>query len=1001
MKQIKRLCKRFLAFALMLTMVSLPGNVLANSPWLPDIFVFFNGQRMEFDQPPVIVNDRTMVPFRAIFEAFGADIEWDGEQRRITATHPYQPRIVLDIGSERAFVSGQPHYLDAAPFIVAETGRTLVPIRFISEAYGAEVDWDNENRNVIIRTTSTPINFEFDFDNIEIADVPLWEDAEDEYIIGSAFLDPSADDYLGDWHPTFRRHLAGGYYFNAVGRRMSEATYREMLAERDRIVAQIIRPGMSDFEIIRAAHNWLVYNVSYNNDVWSRERLERTGSGWNPNFRHVRYPSEHQFAWSALVHRTTVCAGYADALIYLLEPFGIRAIYVYGPTNIGLHAWNMVRLNNNWYHIDPTWNRQVTNGFPLVLYRWFMISDADLRSQGGSWNWNASRTWREADSPVAPRTHAFNRPVPIWDAGLGRFRNRTAQDDMTFNIQVSTSPANAGWAASNPTSTRPGQGVALNAQANSGFAFERWEVVSGGISFRNQSGTTAAFTMPTNDVHVRAVFRQTEQTGNVTVSVNNFGWGTATASPDTNVTQGSWVSLQADPSIGFEFERWEVVSGTAGIQNIGSASTGFSMPTGNVSVRAVFRQAGPGQTGSVTVSVNNSQWGTATASPNSNVTQGSWVNLQANPNTGFEFDRWEVVSGTANIQNTAAASTGFSMPTGAVSVRAVFRQAGQAQGQSVTVSVNNSQWGSATANPASNVTQGAWVNLQANANTGFEFDRWEVVSGTASIQNTTAASTSFQMPSGAVSVRAVFRQIQTFTVSVSVNNNQAGTATASPNTNVHQADWVNLNAMPNTGFEFDRWEVVSGAITLSDPQNPWASFQMPVSNVSVRAVFRQIQTFTVNVSANDSQAGTATASPNTNVTQGGWVNLQANANTGFEFDRWEVVSGGITLQNPQNSGASFQMSAGDVTVRAIFRQMQTFTVNVNVSPSHAGTVSASHHTNILQGEAVTLQANPNSGYVFSHWEVLSGNISINPTQLGIGFEMPAGDVSLTAVFVPE
>jgi len=146
--------------------------IFANTYNAGEIYVYFNDQRMDFDQPPVIVNDRTMVPFRAIFEAFGAEIQWNQEQQRVTADHPTMPRIVLDIGSDRAFVSGQPYYLDAAPFVAAETSRTLVPIRFISEVYGADVRWDNDARNVII--TAGPYDL--------FTDMSDWIDLADDYI---------------------------------------------------------------------------------------------------------------------------------------------------------------------------------------------------------------------------------------------------------------------------------------------------------------------------------------------------------------------------------------------------------------------------------------------------------------------------------------------------------------------------------------------------------------------------------------------------------------------------------------------------------------------------------------------------------------------------------------------------------------------------------------------------------------------------------------------------
>jgi len=985
MWKIKQLCKRALAFVLALTMLSLPQGVFAN-PELGEIYVYFNGQRMEFDQPPIIVNDRTMVPFRAIFEAFGAEVEWNQEYRRVMAHHEQVGSVALFIGQETGFVNWVPFELDAAPFVTHDTERTLVPIRFVSESLGAAVEWDDYNRNVIITTNEMPY----------VPEIPEWE----TYTGGSGVLEVEYFFDVYDWSVWPRNEIRGIFYYNTRGWQMSVNTYREMIAERDRIIAQIIRPGMSDFEILRTVHYWLVSNVSYNHDVWSWERQRATGDGWNPHFRHVRYEFEHQFAWSALVLRTTVCAGYTDALIYLLEPFGIEAIYVYGPTADVSHAWNMVRLGGNWYHVDTTWNRMENNGHPLVIYDWFMISDSALRSQGGSNNWSASSTWQAAGSPVAPRTRSFDRPTVLWDHNLGRWRNRTAQDDMSFNITASSNIQGAGNVTVNPSSSRPGQWVVVNAHANQGYRFERWEIVSGGITFHSQSGAWATFVMPANNVSIRAVFTQTHQTGNVSVSVSNTQAGTASANPHANVLQGNWVSLQAHANPGFEFEHWEVVQGNFSITSPHSATTGFAMPAGNASVRAIFRQAG--QQGTVTTSVNNAQWGTATANPNTNVAAGQWVNLQAHANSGLEFDRWEIVSGTAQIQNINSSSTGFSMPQGAVSVRAVFRQVAQDQRFALNLTVNNTAAGTASASVTTNIVAGGIIMLNVNPNHGFEFSHWEIVSGGGTLHDPFPNSTTreFTMPASNVTLRAVFREQaqQRHSVTVSVNNTQAGEAWVNQGTNVLPGTNMTMHANPWLGFEFERWEVVSGSVSIQNPTSADnASFVMPSSNVSIRAIFRTAQTFSVTVTAS---GGTATASPNSGLLGGGWetVSLQAQPNPGFEFSHWEVLSGGIPT--PDGWFATFQMPSNNVSVRAVFRELLTLTATPN-DPSR-GTVFTTWATELREGDRVYVSAMPNFGFEFSHWEVISGNPSIsNPSSPDIGISMPSSNVSLRAVFVPN
>lgn len=108
-----------------------------------EIKVFLNGLEIEFDVSPYIKNGRTMVPFRAIFEALGVDISWNGVNRTIMATND-TTQIYIEIGKAFAYVNGYKVNLDAEAEIVE--GRTFVPLRFVSENAGADVSWDGAKR---------------------------------------------------------------------------------------------------------------------------------------------------------------------------------------------------------------------------------------------------------------------------------------------------------------------------------------------------------------------------------------------------------------------------------------------------------------------------------------------------------------------------------------------------------------------------------------------------------------------------------------------------------------------------------------------------------------------------------------------------------------------------------------------------------------------------------------------------------------------------------------
>ena len=160
MKKILTMC---LAFAISFALFTISATADT-----PEINVILNGAGIEFDVPPQIIDNRTMVPMRAIFEVLGYEIEWDGETQMITATasNLWWHQLWLTIGSNimvryQTDGAGQegnfpavmieiPIELDVPPQIV--NNRTLVPLRAIAEATGAEVEWIEATRTVVITT---------------------------------------------------------------------------------------------------------------------------------------------------------------------------------------------------------------------------------------------------------------------------------------------------------------------------------------------------------------------------------------------------------------------------------------------------------------------------------------------------------------------------------------------------------------------------------------------------------------------------------------------------------------------------------------------------------------------------------------------------------------------------------------------------------------------------------------------------------------------------------
>lgn len=111
------------------------------------ISIFLNDSKLVFDTLPLIENGRTMVPMRAIFEALGAQVKWDERSKSVTCVKD-DKKIVLTIGSNQAIFDSGSYTLETAPKIV--NGRTLVPLRFVSESLGTEVLWNETKHKVSV-----------------------------------------------------------------------------------------------------------------------------------------------------------------------------------------------------------------------------------------------------------------------------------------------------------------------------------------------------------------------------------------------------------------------------------------------------------------------------------------------------------------------------------------------------------------------------------------------------------------------------------------------------------------------------------------------------------------------------------------------------------------------------------------------------------------------------------------------------------------------------------
>lgn len=156
------------------------------------------------------------------------------------------------------------------------------------------------------------------------------------------------------------------------------AEYRETseqsaaVAKRSKaMLKELLDPGMDDEEKVRAIHDWIVRHVRYDESL-------------------SRYT-----AYEALTLRSAVCQGYALLAYRMLNDAGIETRIVEGTVDSGDHAWNLVRLNGGWHHLDATWDDPLPDRGNEVSHNYYLLSDSEMAKD---------HKWTK-DYPEAPESY--------------------------------------------------------------------------------------------------------------------------------------------------------------------------------------------------------------------------------------------------------------------------------------------------------------------------------------------------------------------------------------------------------------------------------------------------------------------------------------------------------------------------------------------------------------------------------------------------------------------
>ena len=336
---------------------------------------------------------------------------------------------------------------------------------------------------------------------------------------------------------------------------------------------------------------------------------------------------------------------------------------------------------------------------------------------------------------------------------------------------------------------------------------------------------------------------------------------------------------------------------------------------------------------------------------------------------GYQFVRWEVVSGIADaelIRSTTDNTATFTMPDEDVVLKARYNKL-------YTITAEK---GMASLPQA---IQGTEVTITANTIPGRKFDHWVVKNGGVTLADRTSAETTFKMLEDNVTVEAKYKAIQPITVNggtYTVNGTAAAEAV--------KGDKIVATAKDApAGKKFAGWTATGISLTDEQKKSPVVKFEMPKNAVELTAQYKTLHPVTVT----HGKADKPTAAAGDTVT----ITPDSRLSEKLKFDHWVVKSGKVTLNGTKT--ATFTMPDEPVELEAVYNNLYTVTVNDG---------TATDTINHIAGDTVTVKANVPKGEKFTGWKVenntalsLKGQ-SIDLTQPEITFTMPRTNITLTA-----
>lgn len=237
---------------------------------------------------------------------------------------------------------------------------------------------------------------------------------------------------------------------------------------------------------------------------------------------------------------------------------------------------------------------------------------------------------------------------------------------------------------------------------------------------------------------------------------------------------------------------------------------------------------------SVTLTMSTDGYGLTTPLRDTVVARDVPVAIWAQPDDGFMFEAWEVVSGTVTIEDSTAARTTVTLGSDA-EVRATFGPSTPVY--FLTLGVNDEAMGSVDPGFTTTVGTGVTLTITAIPRDGYEFLGWTIVSGTPAIGDSLADSTSLTMGESDATIRATFALAAGMST-LKVHVRRADTVDSLVHdTVVAGGDSVHVTAPALDGFSFIAWRAFAGGVAFADSLEPVASFEAADSAMEIVAVY--------------------------------------------------------------------------------------------------------------------------------------------------------------------